>query len=129
MPVNENIKLINAEREKIAAHVTGDFYEGYSVYLNLTWNQSTLKVEGFDYYDCFNKLRAQLAAQSLWLLCKGAARQFHHSGMSRDMTNGTRGYWLTLGKPASMDQVVGIFDEADTIDIVDEATQNDFSAE
>ena len=76
-----------------------------------------LNIEGYDFFDCLLKLRNLLEQKGLFILCQGAATNVYPSRMSRDMSNGLKAYKLDLGKKASIDQLVEIFDPA-SIEIV-----------
>jgi hypothetical protein len=67
--------------------------------------------EGPDLFECLMRIRERLEPEGYQLLCNGSRRDCWASGMSRDMSGGTRLYLLTLGRRASKDTVF-IFDEA-----------------
>ena len=63
-------------------------------------------VDGWDYYDAFLKLWKELSDKQIQMLCYGVDSRFRHSGMSRDMSGGLRGYFDGI----DLDNVVGIFE-------------------
>lgn len=74
-----------------------------------------------DFYKCFSRVRAD--HPDVVFYCKGSKINVHTSSMSSQMSLGLKAYELTLGKAASLDDVVYIFDYAE-----DELT-NDYSVQ
>lgn len=70
---------------------------------------SAMTVEAYDYFDCFTELRKQ-TPDVLWY-CKGAQRSVYPSNMCRDMGAGLVAYKMVMGKQATRDDLVNIFDE------------------
>ncbi len=50
-------------------------------------------------------------------MCKGALINVHPSRMAKQMSNGIKAYYLTLGKQAKLDSLVDIFDSIQKEDI------------
>jgi hypothetical protein len=67
-------------------------------------------IEGSDFWHCLLKLRQLLEQEQLFILCQGSARNVYLSRMTRDMSDGLKGYALELGKKATLNQLVEIFD-------------------
>lgn len=65
---------------------------------------------GDDLFDAFCEVRSKLQSIGLIPFCYGASLDVYPSRMSREMAGGGRAYRLTLGKPASRDDLVDIFD-------------------
>ncbi|UVL00354.1 hypothetical protein LOY56_08310 [Pseudomonas sp. B21-048] len=63
---------------------------------------------GTNFYDCFGHIRKE--HRNIVFLCKGAKINVHPSSMSSQMSLGVKAYELTIGKYASMNYVVNIFD-------------------
>jgi hypothetical protein len=57
-------------------------------------NEVLAEGRGFDHYDSFRALQAQIETKSARILACGNCRYFLFSGMARDMSNGSRGYCL-----------------------------------
>lgn len=68
----------------------------------------TKSYSGSDFYNCFGHVRQE--HQDISFLCKGAMINVHPSSMSSQMTQGVKAYELTLGKCATRDDIVNIFD-------------------
>lgn len=63
---------------------------------------------GADFYECFGHIRKE--HYNIIFLCKGAKINVHPSSMSSQMSLGVKAYELTMGKYASRNDVVNIFD-------------------
>jgi len=66
---------------------------------------------GCDCYKCFGLLRKD--NPELTFFCKGAKINVHPSSMSSQMSLGLKAYELVVGKEASLDDLVYIFDYED----------------
>ncbi|WP_081755202.1 MULTISPECIES: hypothetical protein [unclassified Pseudomonas] len=66
---------------------------------------------GCDFYKCFALLRKD--NPELTFFCKGAKINVHPSSMSSQMSLGLKAYELVVGKEASLDDLVYIFDYED----------------
>ncbi|MNL00165.1 hypothetical protein D3C87_1205880 [compost metagenome] len=64
-----------------------------------------------DFYKCFGQLRKD--NPHIEFFCKGSKINVHPSSMSSQMTQGLKAYELALGKPASLKDIVYIFDYDD----------------
>ena len=63
---------------------------------------------GDDFYKCLAHVRRD--HRDIIFMCKGAKINVHPSSMSSQMSLGVKAYELTLGKRASLDDIVNIFD-------------------
>lgn len=79
---------------------------------------------GDDFYKCFGHLRED--HQDITFLCKGAKINVHPSTMSSQMTLGVKAYELTMGKHATRDDIVNIFEYEDSNLTNDPNVQQDF---
>jgi hypothetical protein len=77
--------------------------------LSLTYRDQTISVQASDYFEALCQIRLQLEAQQMQLLCYGASKNVYPSGMARDMGQGLRAYKLTIGKHATMADLLDIF--------------------
>ena len=64
--------------------------------------------KGNDVYNCLAKVRADFP--HITFLCKGAKINVMPSRMASQMSGGLVAYEMTLGKPATRDDIVNIFD-------------------
>ncbi|MCX2679360.1 hypothetical protein OOZ15_05340 [Galbibacter sp. EGI 63066] len=72
-------------------------------------NETTFS--GDDFFASFCKLRNWVYKKGqLFPMCKGALINVYPSRMSRQMSNGMKAYYLTLGKQAEMNDIVDIFE-------------------
>jgi hypothetical protein len=78
--------------------------------------------EAADVFECLCQLRMQLGEDGIRLCCNGARLNVWPSGMARDMGGGFKAYALQMGRKASREDLVDIFDAApiDTIATVKE---------
>ncbi|WP_236182992.1 MULTISPECIES: hypothetical protein [Pseudomonas] len=67
--------------------------------------------EGSDFYKCFGLLRKD--NPEVTFFCKGSKLNVHTSSMSSQMSLGLKAYELSLGKEATLDDIVFIFDYED----------------
>ncbi|MDR6960366.1 hypothetical protein J2W43_004367 [Pseudomonas brassicacearum] len=79
---------------------------------------------GVNIYDCFGRIIKEHA--DLKFLCKGAKRNVRPSSMSAQMTLGVVAYENILGKPASREDLVNIFDYDDQDIVSDPQLQKDY---
>jgi len=85
-----------------------------------------LQFGGDTLYGALTALRRELESQNCYLLCNGARRNIIVSGMSRQMSGGRKGYLVSLGKPASRNDIVDIFDYAEPSTICSVSDQGNF---
>lgn len=71
-------------------------------------NEKKKTYTGSDFYKCFGRVRED--NPNIKFLCKGSKINVHTSSMSSQMSMGLKAYELTLGKTASLSDVVYIFD-------------------
>jgi hypothetical protein len=63
-----------------------------------------------DLFDALSAIRKELEAEGIRLACYGCSRNVFPSPMIRSMGSGEQAYRLELGKPASLGDLVSIFD-------------------
>lgn len=85
--------------------------------------------EGFDYFEALCVVRKALEAHDLLVKTYGGSRYLVLSGMCRDMGAGLKGYRVTLGKPTSRSDLVGIFDTGPDVDAATVDEQRTFGRE
>ena len=78
--------------------------------------------EASDVFECLSRVRAQLDKDGVRLCCNGARLNVWPSDLGRDMGEGLTAYDLQIGRPASLKDLVDIFDPApiETIATVEE---------
>lgn len=81
--------------------------------LELSYNNGAICIiaEGNDYFSSFVELRR--ITSYIKFLCKGAKLNVYPSNMARQVSQGMVAYELTLGKQATRDNIVHIFDFED----------------
>lgn len=90
-----------------------NFFEGSPLYLEFIFNEEKLNFTGRDFFDCLVKLRESLEERRFFLLCNGARYDVYPSRMTRQMGLGIKAYRMELGKPATIDDIVNIFEETE----------------
>jgi hypothetical protein len=68
--------------------------------------------EAGDAFECLSIVRRRLEQTHIRLCCNGARRDVWPSGMARDMGGGFKAYFLTMGKPSQISDLVDIFEPA-----------------
>ncbi|UVM48730.1 hypothetical protein LOY38_20450 [Pseudomonas sp. B21-015] len=79
---------------------------------------------GGDFYECLGNIRKEHC--NVVFLCKGAKINVHPSSMSSQMSLGVKAYELTLGKYATRNDLVNIFDYEENNLTNDPEVQRDF---
>jgi hypothetical protein len=72
----------------------------------------TAEYQASDMYLALQKLRMELEAEGIRLLCAGARPDVAPSGMSRDMGGGRKAYVHPVGGPPALPDLLDIFDYA-----------------
>src|SRR2546421_5691675 len=102
--------------------------EGYR--LELTAPELGVRAaDASDVFECLCRLRTNLDREGTRLCCNGARLNVWPSGMARDMGGGSKAYVLQIGRRASIDDLVDIFDSAPIEDIATVAEQRRFTEE
>ena len=70
-----------------------------------------LSAEAFDFFEALCIIRLELEKDGLIPFCYGASLNVYPSPMARQMGRGKSGYKMALGKPASREDAVRIFEE------------------
>lgn len=55
-------------------------------------------IEGYDFFDCLNKVRQVIEPNGFLILCQGTVINVYPSRMSRDMSDGLKAYSFQIGK-------------------------------
>ena len=79
-------------------------------YVGLDRNRHDVRAR--DLFEALVNMRQDLERSDCQLLCAGARADVTPSGMSRSMTGGRKAYVIHLGQPASLDELVDIFEYA-----------------
>ncbi|KOP78231.1 hypothetical protein ACFFHH_21280 [Cytobacillus solani] len=125
----KNIKLINNEGNLINGQLL--LFEESPVnddlvLIELIIEGSRMSHQGESFFLSLQLLREQLEAQQIQILCNGAAENVYPSPMQISMGTGELAYKLTLGKPASTEDIVHIFGYEETLKCVSLAEQLQF---
>ena len=108
------IHLIGGEEDEIA-NITSETTED-SCKVEFHYRGKTISSEAFDCFSAFSEIREKLEKENLIPFCYGASLNVYPSGMCRDMGRGKVAYKNEMGKKASRDDLVPIFEEgADVI--------------
>ena len=76
------------------------------------------QAQGPDLFEALQAVRRGLEDAGMQLCCQGCRPDVAPSGMSRQMGGGRRAYRHRRGRPATLDDLVDIFDTADCADVV-----------
>ena len=85
-----------------------------------------LNVRAGDYFEALAAIRRELEKDHIFLNCYGASRNVYPSGMGRDMGVGLRAYKMTIGKHATMEDLVFIFDTGSDVEPCSVLEQKNF---
>lgn len=66
-----------------------------------------------NFFEALIEIRKELELLGINLLCKGCCKAVYPSAMLLSMGSGRKAYKLTLGKPATNDMIVDIFEGCD----------------
>lgn len=95
------------------------------VELKLETSTKTYRCEAEYNFEALQKLRKKLESDNIQLLCNGSVKNVYPSPMMMSM-GGTRAYVMTMGKHASLDKQVDIFNDEIAEEYATVAVQNDF---
>lgn len=105
----------NGELDPVTIILT---YDSAKCGVHASYKGEQLKFESSDYFECLILLRKHFESQGVRIKCNGSRYDVYPSRMSREMSHGIKAYTMTLGKQASRNSMVNIFDEADLNQIV-----------
>ncbi|HEY8991376.1 MAG TPA: hypothetical protein VIM46_05330, partial [Luteolibacter sp.] len=78
--------------------------------IEFRFRNKVIEASASDYFDAFSRIREQLETEHLIPFCYGASLNVFPSGMARDMSAGLSAYRLAMGRHASREDLVRIFD-------------------
>jgi hypothetical protein len=90
--------------------------EGDLCRLRLQHAGGELTVEAFDYFEALCQIRRELEKSGWRPVCYGGSKSVYPSGMCRDMGRGLKAYRLQLGRPARLEDLVGIFESGPDVE-------------
>jgi len=79
-------------------------------HITFRYRGKVVEASASDYFDAFCQIREQLQPERLIPFCYGASLNVFPSGMARDQGSGLSAYRLTIGRRASREDFVRIFD-------------------
>jgi len=100
--------------------------QGKDVWVTLICGDVEITTSGPEFWSALRDLRLYLEADNMLLICYGASRNVHPSGMSRDMGAGDKAYKVTLGQLSRMIDLVYIFDTGPDVSPVTVQEQDAF---
>ncbi|MDE1882820.1 MAG: hypothetical protein KGH70_02465 [Rhodospirillales bacterium] len=91
-------------------------------------SQTTGSIEATasDMFEALCQLRLHLQSAGCKILCQGARLNVFPSRMTRQMGDGTSAYQLTMGHPATFEDLVNIFDPTEAADTASVKEQADY---
>jgi hypothetical protein len=108
--MNYKINILNESRSIIIGEIK--IFKN-PISLECIIGSETFKTQANDYFECLIKLREIFEKRKWILLCNGSRYDVFPSGMARDMGKGLKAYKLEMGKPAKIEDLVNIFEEAE----------------
>ncbi|HEX8310775.1 MAG TPA: hypothetical protein VF614_05615 [Chthoniobacteraceae bacterium] len=117
---DHTIHLIGGEDDETAT-LTTEPRDG-RCHITFRYRDRIIEASATDYFEAFSQIRLQLEPERLIPLCYGASLNVFPSGMARDMGSGLSAYRLTIGRRASRDDLVRIFDSG--LDVVPASVVN-----
>ena len=102
---------------------TADVTLGGSYTIEAGFGPYELEVAGRDYFHSLCLLREQLEVLGFRPVCFGAARDVFTLGRAGELSSGLQAYRLTMGRSATADDLVGIFDRDQRVEPVSVAEQ------
>ncbi|WP_373778717.1 hypothetical protein [Glaesserella sp.] len=105
-----NLQLSKGSYLYNALAILEEKYDGIC-YLEINFSNEFVLTSGNDFFDCLCQLKEK--HPDIILYCKGYKRNVYPSRMTRQMGKGLKAYEMTLGKQATREDLVGIFDFED----------------
>lgn len=105
---DHTIHLIGGKDDEVAT-LTTEPRDGLCL-ITFRYRDRIIEASATDYFEAFAQIRLQLEPERLIPFCYGASLNVFPSGMARDMGSGLSAYRLTIGRRASRDDLVRIFD-------------------
>jgi hypothetical protein len=102
------IFLIGGEKDETCT-VTAEPINGLCQ-IKLHYRGKTIESSATDYFDAFSRIRLLLESENLIPFCYGASLNVFPSAMARQMGAGLSGYRCALGRAATREDIVPIFD-------------------
>ena len=103
------IYLIGGDEDEKAV-VTTESVDG-KCKLTFSYRDKELSAQEHDFFAAFCDFREQLEEERLIPFCYGASLNVYPSGMCRDMGSGMVAYKIEIGRRASRDNLVKIFEQ------------------
>ena len=103
------IYLIGGDEDEKAV-VTTESVDG-KCKLTFSYRDKELSAQEHDFFAAFCDIREQLEEERLIPFCYGASLNVYPSGMCRDMGSGMVAYKIEIGRRASRDNLVKIFEQ------------------
>ncbi len=80
------------------------------VLIELTVDSNTISFQDENFFEAFQALRRHLEERHIQIMCNGAAINVYPSPMQLSMGVGRSAYKLNVGKPATTEDIVDIFE-------------------
>ena len=114
------IHLIGGEDDE-AARITSETTDE-SCELIFQYRGKSITAKAFDCFTAFCQIRKELEKENLIPFCYGASLNVYPSGMCRDMGRGLTAYKFEIGKQATREALVPIFEEG--TDVIPSSVEN-----
>ncbi len=108
---------IDGEEAKITSETIENNCE-----LIFQYRGKTITAQAFDCFSAFCEVRKELEKENIIPFCYGTSLNVYPSGMCRDMGNGKVAYKNEMGKQATREDLVPIFEEG--ADVIPSTVEN-----
>jgi len=95
-----------------------ELIENDAYQLTLRYGEEEITATDYSYFHALCRIREELEVRGLRPFCYGSSRNVYPSGMSCQMGGGIKAYKMTLGKPARLSDLVGIFETGSDVEPV-----------
>ena len=95
-------------------------------HLSFEYPGGEITAEESDYFEAMCQIRLKLETVGWRPICYGSSKCVYPSGMCREMGRGLKAYKLRFGRPARLDDLVGIFETGPDIEPSSVAEQRQF---
>lgn len=118
--------LLKDGKEQLTKVILEIRVEQGNALLTLVGQNLTIVASGSNFFESLIKIRIKLEEKQCFILCQGSVKNVYPSRMSTEMSTGRKAYKLQMGKQASLDDLVDIFDPADNGGIATVEEQRSF---
>jgi hypothetical protein len=109
-PDHYHVRLTSTTGDSQSEFVAQEDDNGEDCVLTIHYHAGQITAHASDFFEAMCQIRKQLEVAGWRPVCYGSSLNVYPSGMARDMGSGLKAYRLELGRPATMADLVSIFD-------------------